>query len=226
MADPREQLERVIQTAIDTSLKETHTALPAVVQSVDYENQLIEAQPTIQRKIDGVPTNLPLLVDVPLRFYKSSDFSITIPVREGDHVLIIFAERSIDTWLIADGIQDPNDIRRHSLSDGFAIPMMFSQEEKITSFDTKNIEIRTTNKDGFIALTPDGDVLLNGDGNSTISFAEMKSAFDQIVSDFSSHFHTTTATVGASSTPGVVSIPTVPSTADMSAAEVPTVKVP
>lgn len=226
MADPREQLERVIQTGIDTTLKETHTALPAIVHSVDYDEQIIEAQPTIQVIINNEPVNLPLLVDVPLRFYKSADFSITIPIKAGDDVLIIFAERSIDTWLLTGEIQNPNDIRRHSLSDGFAIPMMYAQTKKITDFNQDNIEIRTTNRDGFVALTPSGDVLLNGDANSTINYTDMKLAFDQLRNDLNSHFHTTTATIGATATPGVISVPTVPSTADMAASEVPNVKVP
>ena len=50
MADPRTTLEKVIQTAIDSSLKELHTSLPGVIQSFDPVEQLADIQPTIKRK--------------------------------------------------------------------------------------------------------------------------------------------------------------------------------
>lgn len=229
MSDPRNTLETVIQTAIDTNLKDVHTCLPAVIQSIDYDEQLIECQPTIQKLVDGVLTSLPLLIDVPIRFPKSADFSITYPLKEGDHVLVIFAERSIDNWLLDSGIQSANDVRRHSLSDGFAIPMVYPQPDKITDFDDTNLHIRTTNGEG-IKLTPTGNIELNGNDDFVTAFNDMKSAFDEFKTDFNTHIttvydiHTHPDPVsGNSGVPNQLGSET---SADMSGAKVETVKVP
>ena len=143
MADKRTQLETVIQTAIDSALKEIHTCLPAVVTKVDSANQLIDAQITLKRKMSGKLVLLPLLVNVPIRYWRSATFSITFPIEVGDHVKILISERSIDTWLTQGGIQDPFDVRKFSLSDAFAEPVMYPQTDLIPDFDPDNLEIKT-----------------------------------------------------------------------------------
>lgn len=226
MADPRIQFEQVIQTAIDSSLKEVHTALPGVVQAFDPETQLADIQVTIQRKLAGELVNLPLLAEVPVRYFRCGGFTITAPLVQGDHVLLIFAERSIDTWLTSGEISNPADVRRHTLSDAFAIPMMFPQTNVISNFDNTNIQIRTDDGGGFVNITPNGNIELNGNADSVTAFNDMKAAFDTLVTNFNNHIHLTTATVTGGDPVGVISVPTVSSTADMSGAEVPTVKVP
>lgn len=217
MSDPRLSLEKVIQTAIDSALKEVHTCLPAVVTKVS--GQTIEAQPTIQRKISGELVNIPLLVDVPLRYQKTSKFSITFPVDIGDHVMIIFSERSIDTWLLSGEIQAPGDIRKHSLSDGFAIPMMYPNTDEVPDFDSTNLQIKTASGSG-VTLTPGGDIELNGNSDWAVAYTDLKTAFDQFVTDYNSHTHT-------SASPGSpTSAPAAPTTADMTNAKVDSVKVP
>ena len=231
MADPRINLEYVIETAIASALKELHTALPAKVTKVDLSTQTIECQPTIKRKISGEVVNLPLLVDVPLRYFKVSDFSITFPIAVDDYVLVIFSERSIDTWLASGDIQDPKDIRRHSLSDGFAIPIMYPQNDVISSFDTANLQIRTSDGANYITLTSSGDIYLNGSSDNAIAYTDMKTAFDQLKQDlntfitlFNSHTHGGVA--GGSGSTATPSASASSSSADMSGAKVDTVKVP
>jgi len=165
MADQRTNLEQVIQTAIDTALKETHTCLPALVTKVD--GQIINCQPTIQRKLSGNLVNLPLLVNVPIRYLKTKTFSISIPIEIEDHVLVIFAERSIDNWLINGGIQNPFDIRKHHLSDAFAFPMMYPQIDQIPEFDNTNLVIKQNSGDTQIILKKTGGIDIIGDINLT-----------------------------------------------------------
>lgn len=215
------QFETVIQTAIDSALKEVHTCLPAVVTKVNHATQLIDAQPTIQRKMAGKLVNLPLLVNVPIRYLRSATFSITFPIEVDDHVEIRFCERSIDTWLTEGGIQNPFDFRKFSLSDAFATPAMYHQKDVIPNFDPINLEIKTNDGATSLKLTPSGDILLNGDADSVTAFADMKTAFDQLVTDFNNFV---SAYNGHGHTPSVVP-QGVPTTADMSAAEVTDVKV-
>ena len=158
-------LEKVIQTAIDSAIKEIHTCLPAVVTKVNYSEQLIDAQITIQRKMAGELVNLPLLVNVPVRYWRSKTFSITFPIEVNDHVLIIFSERSIDTWLTEGGIQNPFDVRKFSLSDAFAIPMMYHQKEVIPDFNTTNLELKTNTGNTKIVIKAAEGIDIHGNIN-------------------------------------------------------------
>lgn len=216
-------LESVVQTAIDSYMKEVHTCLPALVVAVNHSTQLIDAQITIKRQMKGELINLPLLKNVPLRYYKSNIFSITFPIEVNDNVMIIFAERSIDTWLTEGDIQNPFDIRKFSLSDAFAIPMMYHQKDVIPSFDSTNLQIKTNDGSGTITLTPSGDIELNGNGDTTIAYTDMKTAFDQLKTDLNNFITVYNAHIHGTSPPPNTTATA--STADMSPAEVADVKV-
>lgn len=84
-------------------------------------------------------------------------------------------------------------------------------------------------KSTITTLTGSTHVALNGNTNFAVKYTELKTAFDQLRTELNSlialynaHIHVTTATVGASTTPGVIS-PTVstgtPAAADMSASK-------
>jgi hypothetical protein len=80
-----------------------------------------------------------------------------------------------------------------------------------------------------------GNVAINDGTGSAVEFARMKAAFDQLknevnalVTAYNAHIHITTATVGVGP-PGVIAktlSTATPPTADMTAAESPTAKVP
>lgn len=214
-------LSKVVKKAIDANLLQVHTCLPAVVISIDTATHLIDAQVTIKRKLNGSLVNLPVLQGVPLRQLRTSVFSITMPIKAGDHVLILCSERSIDTWLTEGGVQDPVDVRKFSLNDAFAIPMMYHQKE-ITSepFDADNLEIKLNDDSGFITLTPSGEIRLNGSGNSIIDYTNMKAAFDTLRTEVNTLVTVYNAHSSHPPVNGVAAI------ADMAGSEVPTVKVP
>jgi hypothetical protein len=73
----------------------------------------------------------------------------------------------------------------------------------------------------FINLLVGGDIELNGNANTAVAFAALETAFNQLKSDFNTHTHT-----GVTTGPGVSGTPSTPSAADMSGAEVDTVKLP
>lgn len=103
------------------------TALPCIVSSVDFTKMTLTAQPSIQgvtENEDGSTNyvNLPLLVDVPICFPSAGGFMLTLPLKSGDEVLVIFSSRCIDSWWQNGGIGVPMETRMHDLSDGFALP--------------------------------------------------------------------------------------------------------
>lgn len=224
MADPKLTFEEVVQTAIDSTMLETHTALPGVVQSFDATTQLADVQVTIRRTLAGEPVNLPLLASVPVRFLRCGSFTITLPLVQGDHVLLIFSERSIDTWLTSGEISSPADVRRHSLSDAFAIPMMYPQTDVISDFDDTNLQIRKTDGSSSITITEGGEIHLNGDSDTIIAFTPMDTLWQYFAALYNGHVHPGVQT-GTGSTAVTASQITAPYL-DLSQTEVTSVKVP
>lgn len=103
-----------------------HTWMPGQVIAYDKNRQRADVQPLIQRGYtdeDGsrVPEALPVVTDVPMMFIGNDASGITWPIKVGDVVKLDFCEASLDLWLAnGGGNVDPNDDRRHSISDAVA----------------------------------------------------------------------------------------------------------
>jgi len=127
------------------------TAMPAFVHSYSATALTVEAQPTIQgqvRQPDGswLTTTMPLCVDCPVLFPGGGGFVTTFPLAAKDEGLLIFASRCIDSWWQSGGIQTQAELRMHDLSDGFFLPVCFSQPNVPSSVSTTAVEMRS--KDG------------------------------------------------------------------------------
>ena len=155
-------------TAMDSLLKELQskiwTALPAIVESVDLDKQTISAQPSISAVTtneDGEERdiNLPLLIDVPICYTKGGGFAITVPLKKGDEVLIVFSSRCIDSWWQSGGIGAQAEYRQHDLSDGFAILAPTSQPKRLKNVSPDSLEIRTESGECVMSFKNDSVVL-------------------------------------------------------------------
>lgn len=152
-----DDIQEAIALAIEGKLAGLWTALPAIIQSVDYIKQTLTAQPTITAKISDFkqkPTEarLPMLLDVPFFCLGGADFVITMPNLQGAECLIVFASRCIDRWWAYGGIQSQAEQRMHDLSDGFALVGFNSQPKKINNYNTSAVEIRNRGGDTKITI--------------------------------------------------------------------------
>lgn len=139
------------------------TAIPAIVQSVNFSQMTIEAQPTIKGVVEDENgkkefVNLPLLINVPIVFPSAGGFTITFPIAANDEVLIIFSSRSIDAWWQSSGIQKPVEARMHDLSDGFAIPGPRSVPRKVSGISTSALQIRNDAGTSYVEISADGKI--------------------------------------------------------------------
>ena len=190
MADRSSNLSTLasnIKQGVEARLKEVHTSMPGIVESFDAEKQLATVQPAIRRIFvtrDGdteilVPSDLPILINVPVIFPRGGGFSFTLPVNKGDECLLTFCERSIDTWHQTGEVRKPGARRFHSLSDATAFVGLSSIPNKVPNYSSTNMElkkddgnakflirpdngIRMENSSGFLELQPDGKVNING----------------------------------------------------------------
>ncbi len=78
-----------------------------------------------------------VLPDLPVMYPKVGAASVYFPLAAGDEVLILFAERDIET-AVEEGadINRANTARRHSLADGVVLPFSWSQSVPASARDT------------------------------------------------------------------------------------------
>lgn len=167
--DPRQYLndsEEGTRLALDGRQATVWTAMPAIVQSVDFSKMTCVCQITIQGRFEdqnGVVTfvNLPVIQDVPIVFPSAGGFSITFPMVAGDEVLVVFASRCIDSWWQNGGfVNKPMEFRMHDLSDGFAIPGPKSVPNALPGISTTACQIRNNTGTAYVEITADGTISL------------------------------------------------------------------
>ena len=132
-------------------------ACPAIVQTVDYEKQTLTAIPAIREKMNDGQGNLswveiPLLLDVPYFVYSGGGYCLTLPIKRGDDCLIVFGDSCIDAWWQSGGIQNQVEIRRHDLSDGFAIVGFRSQPAVVSGYSAGTAQLRNKAGDAYIEI--------------------------------------------------------------------------
>lgn len=210
MADRRSLIndqEEAIRLAIEGHQAKMWTAIPCIVQSVNFTQMTLQAQPAIQGQIsldDGTTqfVNLPLVVDVPICFPSAGGFALTLPIHLGDEVLVLFASRCIDSWWQSGGIGLPAEMRMHDLSDGFAIPGPKSLPNVMPSISPTNAQLRNTAGTTYLEITPTGVINLvaplgvHVTGNLTVSGEVFAGA---TLIPLSAHIHTG-VTTGSGST--------------------------
>ncbi|MGQ0285683.1 Gp138 family membrane-puncturing spike protein [Pasteurellaceae bacterium 22721_9_1] len=149
-----------MQTEIANALAEINIAIPAKIVSYDPSAVRATVKPTIPKRLsNGETLPAPQIVNVPVCFpvadVGGAVAQITLPMKAGDGVLLIFSHRSLENWL-SGSEQSPDDPRMFDLSDAFAMP---STNAKSPSADGENLCIKYGA--GSLKITPSGDVLIN-----------------------------------------------------------------
>tara|TARA_R110000803_G_scaffold13482_1_gene37857 strand:- start:7709 stop:8449 length:741 start_codon:yes stop_codon:yes gene_type:complete len=106
-----------------------NVSIPAVITSYDPITQKCSCQPLIDSLLrDERLVRMPILEDIPVMFPSTQLSALTFPVNVTDTVLLVFSQRSLDNWLATRDTNpvNPEDFRKHDLSDAIAIPGLFS----------------------------------------------------------------------------------------------------
>lgn len=174
--DPREYLndsEETQRLSLDGRQATIWTAMPAIVQSVDFSKMTLTCQIAIKGRMQNPDStvssvNISLLHDVPIVFPSAGGFTLTFPIDAGDEVLVVFASRCIDSWWQTGGYEnEPMEYRMHDLSDGFAIPGPKSQPKKISAISSTSVQLRNDAGTTYIEIDASGN--LNLVGNITMT---------------------------------------------------------
>jgi len=204
--------EEAMRLMLDGRQAGIWTAIPGIIQSIDFDAMTVEVQPSIQGQIedeDGNITlvNLPLLPDVLLCFPSAGGFTITFPVQIGDEVLVIFSSRCIDAWFQVGGIQPPMESRMHDLSDGFAILGPKSLPKVIGGISSTGVQIRNDAGTTYIELSADGKIKMVTPTEIDIT-GDLKVSGDVIAGTVSLKNHTHPISVPSTPFTGNTGVPT------------------
>lgn len=167
MSTDWDNLADAIEDAIRSRLSIIHTCLPAQVEEYDHETAKASVKPLLKRKyVDDEEAEYPVIANVPVVWPRTSKAIMHFPLERGDGVLLVFSERSLDTWLSDDmgNLQPPSTRRKFDLSDAIAIPGLWPFTS--TTPLSGNVAMLQYG-DATIEIKDDGQVSVN-DGNLTV----------------------------------------------------------
>jgi hypothetical protein len=190
-----------LDTIVQSRLNEVHVALPAKIVTYKPAQEagaphLADVQPTLIRVFvddddQEVPVEYPVIPDVPVAFPRGGGGFLTFPLKAGDLVLLVFAQRSLDAWLQTDGKTptDPGDARRHHVTDAVAYPGLLTATNFIPNVNTTDVVLGL--EDGSIAihLQPSGKVAVNGGNKALAKAAETEARLAALETFASLHTH-------------------------------------
>ena len=154
--------DKILSRAARNELALAHTNIPGVVLSYDRATQRADVQPSIKgqyRTVAGEIETYPLprVNDAPVMFPGGENARITWELAEGDEVLLVIVERSMENWKGTGRVpSEPGDVRRFALEDAVVIPSV-SSAAAVTS------QVRA---DGLVLSVPAGDTIRLGDVNA------------------------------------------------------------
>lgn len=125
-----QELSDFLKEFNDYYMTSVHTSMPAVVVSYNAATRRAVIQPSIKRRMaDGSYMKFPILIDVPVLYSGTVEYTIHFPLHKDDEVLLFFAERCIEEWKLKgnDNIED-TDPRRYDLCDAYCIPGLQPQK--------------------------------------------------------------------------------------------------
>jgi hypothetical protein len=139
-------LVEVLERAREKAGADVRVSLPAKVVRWDPALQQVDAAPCIkdaytdeddQRVVEA----LPVVTNVPVIFPGGGGFRVTFPLAVGDHVLLVFSDKSLDKWLTVGGVVDPEDNRTHAMTDAIALPGLHDFAHPLTTAPGSTIDI-------------------------------------------------------------------------------------
>ena len=152
---------------IDHAGAELHCAKPGIVQSFDGKGTvtvlLAIKEKVLQNDMTVKDIAYPILVDVPVIMQRSGGFKATMPIVKGDECLVIFADSGIDWWWQSGGCQNKTqDLRRHDLSDGFAIFGPWSIPRNPSTYPSNSARIGKEDDSAYFEVTSSGNINVVG----------------------------------------------------------------
>lgn len=133
------------------------------IESVNTSEQSAEIELQVKRRVNGKIINYPLLIDCPVVVSQGGGAFVDFPISQGDFCLVLFNDRDIDNWWTAATNKEPRTLRKHSLSDGFAL-VGINPKISVLSLDGSNMNIWGPGASERIQIQPSGNIEIGSGG--------------------------------------------------------------
>ncbi|EMB4322238.1 hypothetical protein RJ492_001210 [Pluralibacter gergoviae] len=143
--------------------------MPGMIKAYDPKTQRAQVECGIQRVIDGNPETISVLINVPVQFSGTAEWSVFHELPPGTEGYIHFSQRSVDIWLDQGGPAEPLDARMFSASDAFFAPGYRSLKTVIPGLPTVGVGMSNASGSVCIHLTDNGITLRAGDQVVTLN---------------------------------------------------------
>ncbi len=132
--------------------------MPGIIDSYDATQQTVNVRPAVRECLVDAQgrekwTEIPLLLDVPVCWPRAGGYVLTLPIQPGDECLVCFGDACIDAWWQNGGVQNQIDIRRHDLSDAFAILGPWSQPRRVSNYSANSCQLRNEEGTAYIEIS-------------------------------------------------------------------------
>ena len=227
-------LADIIRQAIEDRLADLHVMLPGRIASYDATTQKADVEPLIRRlqsTVDGeIAEDLPVIPGVPVVFPRTQTFRITMPVAVGDRCMLIFCERSTETYQLGDGRRgddstlikqsDPGTFEMHGLTDPVALLGWYNDAEALTTPDPDDMVLGEIS--GPVVHIGSDQINLyekSGSGHDFVALAQkvldelnnIKGDFDALKTSYDSHTHVVAGVMlGGPGTTSAIPVPLAP----------------
>lgn len=117
-------LEKILTNFLESYMQSCFFAMPAIVIGIKNEEELrVDVQPLVNRVFkDGTEQEYPPLLSVPCIMPHTNTSALTIPVNQGDTVMLLFSQRSIEQFKLgATDPHTPNSTRWMDVNDAVAV---------------------------------------------------------------------------------------------------------
>jgi hypothetical protein len=172
-------LAEAVRLALDTRQRNLHTALPGKVASYDAGTQTASIDLLVELAVPsrskGVAyEKVPTLNGVPVGHPRGGGFVVHFPLAAGDHVWVMFSERSLDEVIKNGSRARPQDQRMHNLSFAYAIPSGSPAErDQVEGLPADTLVIgREDDEECQIRVSSTGIVLSGGGSTGPVALAD------------------------------------------------------
>lgn len=173
-----------IKSMIDNGLQSAQVCIPCVVTAFvkdGLDEPYVNVIPSIRNKIyvDREPVYIDReeIEEVPIGYYSTQDFAVTMPISPGDRGFLIATDYNIDNWNVdGDEQADPYDSSFKNYGNScFFVPGGWPRPKGVSTYSEQFLEIRTIDNrtnirlmDGMIQLNAD-NILMNGIKITTVN---------------------------------------------------------
>lgn len=114
--------------------------------------------------------NYPPISDVPVSFICGANFSIQVPIEQGDDCIVLFCDGDLDNWVNGKGYVPAFSQDRHGLNGAVALVGIKNILTKVENYITSGIRIQYKGSEIELndsGITINGNVTVNGTIKST-----------------------------------------------------------